>query len=590
MKNIFIKARTFAITHKKTSVAIGVVFLIVLYFVYKALTSTTGETTYTLGSVERGTIVSSITGSGQVSVDRTLEVKPEGSGNIVYVGVKEGQTVRAGDLIAQLDASDALKNVRDAEANLASAQISYQKALLPADTLTVLQAENNLAQAKADLEKAYNDGYNNISDAFIDLPTVVSGIDAVLHNTDANTSTSGQQNSAYYGDTAAQFESAANFGKAQKYKADAEAKYTIAKAAYDKNFSDYKETSRVSSSDAISALTNETYTTAQLVADAVQSAQNLIQYYQDVLVTGSRTAIPKSNTHLASLTGFTGKVNGVISDLLNTKTAIVNGMRSIPEKQASLDKIKSGLDALDRESAELSLQRSKNALADARETLSNYYVRAPFAGTIAKVSMRKGDVASSGTAVATLVANEQVVDIPLNEVDVSKVKTGNKVTFTFDAVDSLTLTGKVASVDTVGTVSQGVVNYTVTMNFDTADERIKPGMSVTASIITDVHQDVLIVPSSAVKNSASGTYVQIFAAADPEAPSVVSKIAPEQVPVTVGISDDANTEIISGLTEGQRIVTKSIAVSSTAKTTAAPSLLGGGVRSGTTVRAGGVAR
>ena len=70
----------------------------------------------------------------------------------------------------------------------------------------------------------------------------------------------------------------------------------------------------------------------------------------------------------------------------------------------------------------------------------------------------------------------------MNEVDAAKISVGNKTTLTFDATEDLTLTGKVAQIDTIGTVEQGVVSYKVKIAFDTQDERIKPGMTANASI------------------------------------------------------------------------------------------------------------
>ena len=173
----------------------------------------------------------------------------------------------------------------------------------------------------------------------------------------------------------------------------------------------------------------------------------------------------------------------------------------------------------------------------------------------------------------------------LNAVDATKVQVGQRATMTFDAIDGLTLTGKVASVDTVGTVSQGVVNYTVTISFDSTDPRVKPGMSVDASIITDTAQDVLIVPSSAIKTANGTSYVQILpnvtASADSTAP-VTSETAPEDVTVTTGLSDDTNTAVTSGLTDGETVVIKTnLPTAAKATTTAsATSLLGGGATRG----------
>jgi HlyD family secretion protein len=579
MNTLFSKIKTFIQTHKKTSIAIGILFLIVVYAIYRSTRNTAGETSYVIGTVEKSTIVSSISGSGQVSAGRMLEVKPEASGTVVYIGVKEGQEVFQGALIAQLDSTSAQKSVRDAEANLRSAQISKEKLQQPADSLSILQAENSLTQSKNDLAKAYEDSFNTISNTFLDLPTAMTGLDSILHGVDADPSQNAAWNVSYYGDSAAQFETAVNEGKGRKYASDADQKYTIAKAAYDKNFNDYKNSSRNGDTTATQNLLNQTYETAKLVSDAVKATQNLIQYYQDSLTGASRTPTVKSTTHITSLSGYTSKVNTDVSSLLSTKNTIANNLVTIPEKEASLAKLKAGADTLDIESSQLSLTRAQNSLQDAKDLLDNYYVRAPFTGTLAKLNVQKGDTASSGSAVATLIARDQVVDIPLNEVDVSKVSIGDKATLSFDAIDELTLTGRVAAIDTIGTVTQGVVNYTVTISFDSTDARVKPGMSTTASIITEVRADVLTVPGTAVKTSGGTSYVQVF----PVTPktvdasgNVLSKTAPERITVTTGISDDTNTEILTGLTEGQEIVVRSIAVST--NTASAPSLLGGGAQ------------
>ena len=585
--NIFQKFRIFIKTHKKTSIVLGIVLVLLVYFIYKKASTTNGETTYVLGTVERGTVVSSITGSGQVSTDHTLDLKPQASGTITYVGVKAGQKVAAGTLIARLDTTQAQKSVRDAEANLASAKLSMQKQQEPASAVSILSAKNALTQANQDLAKAYSDGSTSVSNTFLDLPSIVSGIDGILHHSDASANNSGQPNVAFYSDTAKQFETGTNVGKATAYATEAEEKFQAVTAAYDKNFADFKAASGSSDPNVIEQSITETYNTVVLVRDALQSSSDLIQHYQNMITRAGFTPSAKSTTALSTLSVYISQNNAHLSSLSSAKNTIVNDKVSVPEKQASLDELQAGPDTLDTQSSALSVTKAQNALQDAKDTLQNYYVYAPFAGTIATVGAKVGDPASSASAVATLIADQDVVNLPLNEVDVAKVKIGNKATLTFDAIDNLTLTGKVTSIDTVGTVSQGVVNYTVTVAFDSADDRVLPGMSTTASIITQVHPDVLTVPSSAIKTGNGGSYVLAFVPALTNttpatgAAGVVSSTAPEQISVTTGISDDTNTEIVSGLTEGQQIVTRSIAAT-TAKTTTAPSLLGGGGARGAT--------
>jgi multidrug efflux pump subunit AcrA (membrane-fusion protein) len=149
-----------------------------------------------------------------------------------------------------------------------------------------------------------------------------------------------------------------------------------------------------------------------------------------------------------------------------------------------------------------------------------------------------------------------VVKISLNEVDVAKIKLGDKSIMTFDAIDGLEMTGKVVQIDTLGTASQGVVTYNVKIALDTQDDRIKPGMSASASIITSVKTDVLTVPNSAVKSSGNNSFVQILD----------SKNQPQNIAVTTGIANDTLTEITSGIKEGDKVITQTIIPSSSAST------------------------
>lgn len=204
--------------------------------------------------------------------------------------------------------------------------------------------------------------------------------------------------------------------------------------------------------------------------------------------------------------------------------------------------------------------------------MADYFVRAPFAGTLAKVNIKKSDTVSAGTVVATLITKKQLAEISLNEVDVAKVKIGQKATLTFDAVAGLAISGIVADIDTIGTVSQGVVTYIVTISFDTQDERIKPGMSVSGVIITETKQDVLIVPNSAVKSlpansgagQASQSYIEMLQ---------TLKNKTVRIKVQTGLSNDTQTEIISGIKEGDEIITRTILPTTTASSTA-PSIFG----------------
>jgi HlyD family secretion protein len=540
-----------------------------------------------------------VSGTGQVASGEDIELKPGASGDLTYLGVANGQEVKAGMLVAQLDAREAQKSVRDAEANLESARIALRKLEEPADPLDLVKAENTLARAgetKTSAEIAivqtYEKGFNTVADAFLDLPMVMTGLQDILYGTNSGLDINSQNLDAYttvirrYDDV-----------KALQYRDDADRAYQSARTAYDRTFDRYKATTRLSTQEEIDAIIRETYESTRAIAEASKSASNLIQLYRDLMTEHDLRVATISDTHLSALSSYTGDTNGHLLSLLSitdsiasSKTAIANADRTIAESQGTLADLRDGTDALDLESARLSVRQRENALQDARETLADYFVRAPFAGTIAKVNVGRYESVTSGTSIATLISKEKIAEIALNEVDVAKIRVGQKTTLTFDAIEDLALTGQVVELDTVGTVSQGVVTYTVKIRLDVDDERVRPGMSVSANIVTEIHQDVLAVPASAVKTDGDRTYVLVLEGELPAVGSgtgvqgIVPPLPPREVDVVVGLSSDTMTEIVSGVEEGTAVVTRTIAGTTNATTNTTPSLLGGSGGGGTGVR------
>ena len=543
-------------------------------------------------SVRKGAVIVAITGSGQVSASNQSDIKSKASGDITGVYVTLGQEASAGALLAVIDASDAERTERDAETNLETAKLELDKLLEPLDELTLLQAENYLTQTKEskqksedDLKKAHEDGFNTVANAFLELPGVMTGLQEMLF--ESALGGSGQWNIDYYEDAVKTYDE-----KVSQYKEAARLAYQTARTAYDKNFTDYKSTSRFANSSVIESLISETYDTTKDIAEAVKNANNLIQFYQDKLTERKIKPNSLSNTHLSTLSSDTGKTNSNISNLLSikrtiqdSKEAIISAERSIEEKRLSLAKIKKGPDELDIRAKKITIQQKEEALLTAKQALADHYVRAPFAGIIAKVNAKKGDAASAGAAIATLVTKQKTAEISLNEIDAAKIKIGQKTTLIFDAIDGLNTAGEVAEIDAIGTVAQGVVTYTVKITFDNQDDRVKPGMSVSAEIITDMAQDVLLVPNSAVKSQGETHYVEMFDQAIPRnknGQGVSSPVPPRRQTVEIGLSNDTFTEIISGLNEGDQVVARTTSGSSSSQSAqqAPTSLFGNPARGG----------
>lgn len=587
MKNIFSHVRAYAVAHKIITAVIIIVLGYGGYKIYSSLTSTTAATRYMLANAKKGTIITTVSGTGQVSSIDTIDIKPKVSGSILSIPITQGDVVSAGAVIARLDPTDAQKAVRDAEVNLESAQLALQKIQKAADPLSLTQSQNSLDRAgttqqnaQDDLVKTYDDSFNSISNAFLDLPSIVSGLHDLLFTTNSQLGGTNLNNIDYYSSSAGVFDQ-----RGISYGADASNKYQTAFAKYTQNFQDYKSLDHNASTSAIEAMLIETYQTTLALSDAVKSSNNLIQFYEDQFTQHNQKIPTLAGTQLTNLNTYTGTTNSHLTDLLsmqttikNDKSTITDAARTINEAQQSLAKLEAGTDPLDLASQQLTVKSRVNALTDAENTLANYTVRAPWGGTISKVNLKVGDSAGSGTAIVTLIAKQQIATLSVTEVDAAKIKTGNKTTLSFDAVDGLRLTGKVAQIDTVGTVTQGVVTYAVNVEFDTQDTRIKPGMSVSATIDTEVKPDVLSVPASAVKSQGGIYYVEMFRtpiAVTSGNQGELSPNPPDRHTVDIGITDNTNTEITSGLKDGDQIVTKTITSGTTAKTSTTPTLLQG---------------
>ncbi len=545
--------------HKIISTIVFVVLIVIVFYVHNKLTSTAGDTAYITAQVTKGTIITSITGSGQVSASNQIDIKPNVSGNITYVGVQPGDIVKTGKLLFSIDDTSAQKAIRDAEMNLQSAQISLDK----------LNVQNSTINLSASLAKAYDDGFNSISNTFLDLPGIMSGLNDMFFK--STISNNGQYNVDWY---EAQV-SSDDVNIVKTYKQNFLDSYTSALNAYNDNYSNYKSVSRTSDNSTIESIISQTYDTVKLVSNAIKNANSYIDFVNNSIQKNNvRTSPAIIATHKASLNNYTSLTNSHLVDLLSIENSI----------QANKDSFTNS--NLDIKSMELSVQQKQNALQDAKDNLAYYYIRAPFDGTIASVPIQKGDNVGSSTTLGTVITTQQMATVSLNEVDIAKVQLGQKTTLTFDAVPDLTISGKVTQIDSIGTVSQGVVDYNVKISFDTYDNRIKPGMTVSAAIITDVKQDVLIVPNSAVKSLGTTKYVLMFSTplASPATGSqgTPSSIAPNQVTVETGISDDTNTEIISGIKEGDQVVSRTISATNTSKTSTTTttkstrSILGGG--------------
>lgn len=207
----------------------------------------------------------------------------------------------------------------------------------------------------------------------------------------------------------------------------------------------------------------------------------------------------------------------------------------------------------------------------AYQATQNVVVKAPAPGKVANFSYSVGDKVSAPTAtslnsnvVPTLVIlsdlSKATIRIPLNEVDVDTVKVGQPATIVFDALRDKEYKGRVMTVDTAGTNTNGVITYNATIGIMSPDSNIKTEMTATVSIQTAKHANVLSVPNSAVKPYKGGKAVIVLGKSkNNQVKNKAGKVLPlHYIPVKVGLKGITRTEIIGGISQNTMVVTSPI--------------------------------
>lgn len=184
---------------------------------------------------------------------------------------------------------------------------------------------------------------------------------------------------------------------------------------------------------------------------------------------------------------------------------------------------------------------------------SSPIIYAPIAGTVTGLSLQPGTVllaqsTTSGSASSQKIASIATeapaqISVNLTEIDVTRVAIGDQATITLDAFPGKTYTGKVISVDTIGTTSSGVTTYPAVIALDEDAAEILPNMAAEAAIVTDTKENALLVPATAIQPLGGKNTVKVMRAG-----------RAETVRVETGAGSDTQTEIFSGLSEGDEVI------------------------------------
>ena len=224
------------------------------------------------------------------------------------------------------------------------------------------------------------------------------------------------------------------------------------------------------------------------------------------------------------------------------------------------------------EKAKSNYESSQASLAKAERNLSYATITSPIDGVVINRAVEEGQTVASGfetptlfTIAADLTQMQVVADV--DEADIGGVEEGQRVSFTVDAYPNDTFEGTVTQIrlgedssTSSGSTSSTVVTYEVVISAPNPDLKLKPRLTANVTIYTLDRKDVLSVPARALRFTPERPLIgENDIVKDCESPHKLWTREGNTFtahPVTVGISNGINTEIISGISEGATIVTE----------------------------------
>lgn len=573
-------------TYKKSSfIAIASVLLIgtAVYFLLQP-----SEPVVVVELAERGDLRQTVELNGEIVSDRDLKLQFPITGIIEKVSVKEGDKVRKGQLLATLRSSGLNADINSAAASVAQAKADLQniqegsrpeeitiaksavanrKAALASAQESVYAASRTLLQAQEKLRTVESETQVNIQGS---VDTVRSTVSSAL----AQLSTSTLSLRGILSDTAV----------ADVYVKNEASTYN----AFELSISDLNSSIERAQSEfrtikdytaAISALQNmrSLAENTSLLFDRVYNSVSFLPenpYFtiakresvkssiasQRTIVQGSLTSLDTSlqtlrNTPASIDTRIAAEKANVLSaenakrraeiDLENYKTAVQSEEANLALKLA-------GSRPGDIAAAKARLNQAYASLARAQDRYNDTVIRAPIDGVITKVNLKEGELLStsfeSESPITMLGDAPYRIETYVPEIDVPKLQMSQSGTIILDAFSDKEFAVRVTEVNPTSSVIDGVNKYRVMLDFvDPVDVNlVRIGMTGDVTIVTNQVRDVIYIPARAVRRNDEG-----FEVVDVQnAEGIITPVS-----VATGMEGEGgNIEVISGITEAQRIV------------------------------------
>lgn len=209
-------------------------------------------------------------------------------------------------------------------------------------------------------------------------------------------------------------------------------------------------------------------------------------------------------------------------------------------------------------------------LKSAKSRLEKTKILSPTDGVVLSRLVQPGQTVTAGFQTPILFKltgdlREMSLHVYIDEADIGRVREGLGASFTVDAYPGRTFPSKILSIRNEPRTEQGVVSYEAVLSVDNEDRVLRPGMTATASIVSETKKDVLLVPNAALRFTPPAPPKGLGPQAPPplavggprvfvESRAPNGFVTPKSTPVEVGLSDGTNTIVEGGLDEDQEVI------------------------------------
>lgn len=566
--------------YKKTIIFGAIVVVIIALISYGQYKKANTPPSYEIVKVERGTIKQTVEATGKISSADDLSLRFEYSGKVSEVKVKEGDAVKAGQVLMRLNTADLDAAVAQASANLNQklAGATSQDLIYYASAVDVAKA--SMDQARADGEHSIITAQSAVDTAYNNLKLAEGGENSeIVSNAYENavvtlhSSMSTMDNSMTQADNIlgvdnyfANDDFEVNLGNldstklpyAQDLYNDIKILVTVAKTSINVLNTASPRTdidgALVQAEAALNGciqLLSATKEVLTATAPVGSLSQTSLDAKKTIIETARTSASSQYNSVITtrqnivtaknSYTTFSIAYERALKDLDNTR---VTAASNISIKEAAYRQAVSNYDTKKNPPREVDVASLRAALSMAVANRDKAILKAPIDGVVTKVYKKRGEFTSMSEPAIEMLTPHYEVEVDIPETDVTKLKIQDAVVITLDAFgDDVKFGGKVLSIDPASTEVQDVVYYRVKVALDDSDKEIKPGMTANVTISTASVENVLYLPLRAVRTN-SERYVKVLVNGEAK-----------DVSVKLGLrADDGLVEIIDGVKEGDEVI------------------------------------